>query len=255
MKRAVLILGILCLTLLSPSLLLAQQAQPPTYIFVAEWAVPRDQWDAFAQNWDKNIKPVLERHAGNGTLVHWGAFSSVVHEEGAMTHGIWFASGSVAGIERVREELIKLPPTPFQATAKHRDYFLRSILHAGRTTAPASGYLMVSSQIVQPGKGADWRAHFEKYSKPVYDELVKNGTISMYTVDGEYIHTTASGLRFTVYVTPTADGVDKVNAAFQAANEKRSAEERRAIGQAFADLVVAGEHRDGFSRAMSYWIK
>jgi len=254
MRRGFLFL-ILCAALLVPSLATAQQAEPPMYTFVAEWVVQRDQWDTFVQNWEKNTKPVFERMSANGTLVQWGAFSTIVHEEGATTHGVWFSANSVAAIERVREELLKVPAQPFMANAKHRDFFLRSLVHSGRTSAPASAYLWVSSQTVQPGKGADWRAHFDKYSKPVYDDLVKAGTISAYSVDVEQVHTDSSGLRFVVYITPNADGVDKVTAAFQAINAKRSEEERRAIGQALGDLTVAGAHRDFFLRVLSFWNK
>jgi hypothetical protein len=241
---------------LAPAFAAAQQAEPPVYTFVAEWNVPRANWDDFMANFEKITKPVLLKHSTDGTLVGWGVFSSVVHEQGAMTHGTWWQATSLAAIERVRNELVKVSAanTAMGASTAHRDYLLRSILRGTRTAGPASGYIWVSSSMVKPGMGGDWREHWEKYSKPVYDELLKNGTITYYAVDVEQVHTAPSGLRFVVYITPNAEGVDKVNAAFQAANQKRSAEERRAIGQALGDITVAGEHRDFFSW-VSYWNK
>jgi len=249
------VLAVLCFALLVPALAQAQQAEPPVYTFVAEWALPRDKWDQFTAEWEKNSKPTLERLSANGTLVGWGAFAEVVHQDGEITHGTWWAATSIAGIERARTELIKQANPTIAAATKHHDYLLRSLIRGTRATGPASGYLWVSSSMVQPGKGQDWRAHWEKYSKQVYDQLLKDGTITYYAVEVEQVHTQASGLRFVVYITPSADGIDKVNAAFQAANQKRSEEERRAIGSAFADTVVPGAHRDFFAWIASYWTK
>jgi hypothetical protein len=253
-KRFAFFMAVLCAAMILPAVASAQ-AEPPMYTFVAEWAVPRDKWDDFNAGWEKNSKPILERMSANGTLVGWGAFNAVIHLDGEITHGTWFAANSIGAIERVREELIKQPNPAMASTTKHRDYLLRSIARGGRTAGPASGYLWVSSSVVQPGKGQDWRAHWDKYSKAVYDQLVKDGTITWYTVDAEQVHTEASGLRFVVYVTPNADGVDKVNAAFAAANQKRSEEERRAIGSALGDMTVAGAHRDFFAKVSLYWNK
>lgn len=248
------LVAVLCAAMILPAMAGAQ-AEPPTYTFVAEWAVQRDKWDDFNAAWEKNSKPILERMSANGTLVSWGAYSTVVHLDGEYTHGTWFAANSIGAIERVRGELIKVPNPAMASTTKHRDYLLRSITRGSRTAGPASGYLWVSSAVVNPGRAGDWRTHWEKYSKAVYDQLLKDGTITWYAVDAEQVHTEASGSRFVVYVTPNADGVDKVNAAFAAANQKRSEEERRAIGSALGDMTVAGAHRDYFAWVSLYWNK
>jgi hypothetical protein len=253
-KRFAFFVAVLCAAMILPAVAGAQ-AEPPTYTFVAEWAVPRDKWDDFSAGFDKVTKPILERLSANGTLVSWGSYSSVVHLDGEYTHGTWFAANSIGAIERARGELIKAPNAAMASTTKHRDYLLRSIVRGSRTAGPASGYLWVSSAVVNPGRGQEWRAHWDKYSKAVYDQLLKDGTITWYAIDVEQAHTEASGLRFVVYVTPNADGVDKVNAAFAAVNQKRSEEERRAIGAALGDMTVAGAHRDFFAVVSLYWNK
>jgi hypothetical protein len=254
-KRFAFFAAVLCAAMILPAAASAQQAEPPVYTFVAEWAVERNKWDEFSAGFEKVSKPILERLSANGTLVSWGSYSSVVHLDGEYTHGTWFAANSIAGIERARGELIKAPNPAMAGATKHRDYLLRSITRGSRTAGPASGYLWVSSAVVNPGRGQDWRAHWDKYSKPVYEQLLKDGVITWYSIDVEQAHTEASGLRFVVYVTPNADGVDKVSAAFTAANQKRSEEERRAIGQALGDMTVAGAHRDYFAWVALYWNK
>jgi len=255
-KRMWFSLAVLCLPLLMPVMASTQQPEPAVFTYVAEWAIPRAQWDAFQANFDKNTRPVLDRASADGTLVSWGSYATYVHLDGDVTHGFWMQSVGTGGIEKVRDQLLKNPPDPSMlAATKHRDYFLRSLLRKSRTTGPAGGYLWVGSSVVKPGKGQDWRDLWEKYTKPLYDELLANGTITFYEVQVEHVHTDDPGLRFVVYATPTADGIGKVFAAAQARTQARSAEERQAIGNAFADATVAGPHRDFMAKVSSYWVK
>ena len=62
-------------------------------------------------------------------------------------------------------------------------------------------------------------------------------------------------MRFFWQMLPDADALDKVQAALYAAREKRTPEERRAIGQAFAELTDAAAHRDSRSNVIFYSVK
>ena len=117
------------------------------------------------------------------------------------------------------------------------------------------GYLRVGSLAVQPGKGAQWRELWDKYTKPVYEELVANGTLSSYAVQVEQVATMDTATRFVVNIAPNAEAMDKANAAFVAANQKRSQEERDAIGAAFAQVIVPGSARGYMARIHSYSMK
>ena len=254
-KRIAWLLVALCLLLALPPLARAQQQEPPKYIFVAEWDIPRMQWAEYMGFGEPNARKALEKMSAEGGIVNWGSFSTVVHEEKGVTHGLWFTADSIAGIEKVRAELLKLPPDAAAAGSKHHDHLLRSLIHRGRTTAASSAYLWVDLTVVQPGKGQQWYELGEKYYKPTMDELLANGTISMYAVMVEQVHTENPNLRYVVFVTPHAEGIDKVLEAFAALDQKRSAEERRTMSAAFADVVVPGSHRDYFARVSSYWHK
>ncbi len=251
MKRFGITLLGLCFLLL-PAMVAAQE--PSHYTFVAEWAVPRTNWAEFTANFEKNTRPALDRMTADGTLVDWGSYENVVHTEDAPTHGVWWSSNSIAGTEKVRTELIKQAANPAMAGAKHRDYFLRSQIRQAKPGS-GSGYLSVSSTVVQPGKGRDWRELWDKFSKPIYDQLLADGTILFYAIQVEDIHTENPGRRFIVSITPNAEAEDKVAAAFNAAAQKRSAEERRAISAAFAETQVPGSHRDFFARVTAMSIK
>ena len=81
-KRFLIVLGVVCLLLGLSGAAKAQQqaAESAVYTYVAEWAVPRAQWNVLVANWEKNSKPILEKMSANGTLVGWGAYSTVIHE-------------------------------------------------------------------------------------------------------------------------------------------------------------------------------
>ncbi|MFY9582864.1 MAG: hypothetical protein WAR21_00045 [Candidatus Acidiferrales bacterium] len=253
-KRIPILLTAFALLLLAPLAALAQQQEePPTFTYVSEWAVPRAQWADWVAYAEKNTKPIFDKLLADGTIISWGTYVTIVHDESGITHGLWFEASSIAGIERVLGETIKVYTAPLISTAtKHRDYLLRSPLRRSKAASGANGYLWVSANQVQPGKGQEWREMFDKYSKPVYDELLANGTILAYWIDVEQVHTDNPGWRYVVYLTPNADALAKVSAAFEAAAQKRGADANRGISRSFADITVAGVHRDYLARVTSY---
>lgn len=245
---------LLCLALVLPLAVSAQQPQPASYTFVAEWGVPRDKWGELTAFADKSWRPMLERLVGDGTLTDYGITETLVHEEGGMTHSIWFSAGGFAGIEKARLEALKIPPPPFLAAAKHGDLFLTSTV-GKRRGGSGSGYLRVNINAVQPGKTAQWLELWEKYNKPVYDELVANGTLSSYAIQSQYVATADPNTRFVVFVAPSAESVDKAVAATTAANQKRTAEERSMMAGSFQQVLVPGANRSFFARVSSYMMK
>ena len=251
-KRIVLVLATLLLAISAPVVSKAQQQEPPTYTMVSEWVIPRAQWAEYEAFTKKNTQPLFEKLQADGTILSWGIYATVVHQEDRETHGSWFETASLANVQKVLAELAKLAPNPIIINVKHHDFLMRAPLRRSRAASGSNGFVLVNTTQVLPGKGQEWRELFDKYNKPVYDELVANGTISAYWVEVEQVHTNDPGLRHVVYMVPTADGLDKVGAAFQAAGQKRGAEANQAVGRAFTDITVAGAHRDFFARIINY---
>jgi hypothetical protein len=224
---------------------MAQEA--PVYTYVAHWNVPRAQWAEFIEFGEENALPVLERMLADGTIVAWGNFATEVHVQDGRTHVLWWSASSIAGIEQTLDELRKLPENPAAAKAQHSDSLLRSPIHRGRATGPTSGYLWGTSVKVRPGKGREWYELWEKYFKPTYDELLDNGTILMYQMEIEVVHTEDPRWRYIVYVAPNAEALDKVNAAFVAVFQKNPT-----LGAALGEVAVRSAHRDFFARVLNY---
>lgn len=229
---------------------------PRPYTFVAQWDVPRAQWGTFVADFDKNTRPVLEKLAADGTLTSWGAYESVVHTADGMTHGVWWGSLTYAGIEKARTELVKASAasTSLGAATGHRDYLLRSQAGAAK---PGSGSaaMLVSTFVVKPDQGQQWRQLFDKYTKATYDDLVAKGTVLGYSLHTEDVHTDHTGLRFVVLVAASAEGMDQARAATDAITAKRTPEERRTIGLQMEATMEPGTHRDIYANVIRYWQK
>lgn len=251
-RAAVKIPALLCLALAVPPVATAQQS--PSYTFVADWDVPRDKWAELSAFAEKSWRPLLERLVNDGTLTDYGIFETIVHQEGTNSHSIAFSANSFAGIEKARLEALKVPAPAFLSAARHNDLYLTNIV-ARRRPSSGTGYLRVNSVVVQPGKGAQWRELWEKYNKPTYDELVANGTLSLYAVQSQNVATMDPNTRFVVSIAPSAEAVDKVAAAFAAVNQKRSPDERAAVAAAFQQVTVAGSNRTYLARASAHAMK
>ncbi len=253
LKRTQLFLAALVFLLMLPLAAPAQmQQEPPTFTMVSEWVIPRAQWNDYVAFGKKNAQPVFEKLLADGTIVGWGMFETIVHQEDRETHGSWFEATSIANLEKTLAELRKLPPNPIVANVKHHDFLIRSPLARRKPGNGTHAYLLVSSTKVQPGKGQEWRELYDKYTKPGYEEAFSNGLLVSFWIDVEQIHTDDPGWRYSVLLYPSADAMDKFGAAGQAAAAKRGAEANQAIGRMFADVTVAGVHRDYFARVIAY---
>jgi hypothetical protein len=244
-----------CLGLLAPAAASAQQAAPAGYTYVAEWDAPRDKWIEIAAFAEKVWRPMLERLLADGTITGFGVYESVVHEPDGISHGLWWSAASMAGVEKARTEALKLPPAPGLMTAKHRDYFLRSLVWKGKPAKGAGGYLRVATSVVQPGKAEEWQALWEKYNQPTYDELVANGTLSAYGVQLEQVVTADPGVRMVVSLYPNAEAMDKTQAAFSAASAQRTQQERESVTAAFAKATVPGSFRSYLAHVSVFSMK
>jgi hypothetical protein len=223
-------------------------AQDQTYYtYVSEWAVPRSQWAAFEKELDQ-VNSVNQRLVADGTIIAWGNDRVSVHTEDGYTHEDWFTATSRAGILKA---LDTLRPTStgsaFSSVTKHRDYFLHTIGHGGKTSSGATGYLRVTAWQAKPGEGDALVEHFKKYIQPVLDSEVGDGSILMYNFDTEDIHTDTPGGYFLAIVYPNGEAIDKAYAMLQARSK-----ENPAVFAMVGSLTVNEAHRDDLSKVTSY---
>ena len=229
------------------------QEIPYTVRFVSEWSIPPAQRTAYLTYLDENVKPVFEKLSADGTVLNWGIYTTAVYDENSFSNGCWFEAATMAGIDRVLAQLGRLKQSQLiTADVKHRDMLLRTTLRRSKEGSGKDGYYYFNSTLLQPTKRDQWRQWWDKYQKPMYEQFLAEGLVSMYEIEAGEIHTMDPSWVYLAYVAPSAEALDKINAAFQARGNKRNAEESRAISDEYDAVIVAGSHRDYLAHANSY---
>ncbi|MEW5980379.1 MAG: hypothetical protein AB1898_31715 [Acidobacteriota bacterium] len=259
-QRLVLLLAVVCVA--ATALPLWGEEQPPLYTRIATWTIQRVHWEDYEKEFKRVEQPALEKLLADGVIVDYGADSTSVHTPEGPTHTTWFSAKSLANLERALDALVgslqKLPAEERRKLAtdlsgeKHRDFLVESRRYRSRAASLDKGYDITFMVTAKPGKSQQYEELWEKYTKPVLDQLFDAGTLVGYALSNEYIHTEKPGSFVTVIVVSNADALDKVEAAFESSYQKRSALERQAVQKAYEDVIEEGSHRDGMFQIFRY---
>lgn len=218
----------------------------PMYSYVGNWNIPRAQWSEMEKSVAGDQK-ILEQAVANGTLVGFGNDRNLVHQPDGYTHDDWWSAMSMAGVLNVLDQFQKSGSSvsPVLSTStKHTDSIFVSRYYNWRAGSAKDAYTSIAYYRLKPDAPSN---ALEMLSKnlfvPLFEKLLADGTILEYEVDTEAIHTEAPGAFWLIYVSPTAEGLDKAAAArlgMQQANPLG--------GPAFRELVDFTGHRDFLSR-------
>jgi hypothetical protein len=242
-------IGVLCiLACISVAPLHAQmadQGKPPVYTYVAQWAVPRAQWADMVKV-DEADRPVLDKLIADGTLVGYGAFTNLIHQEGEPTHGTWFTARSEGNLLKALETIYAQPglvTAPVQGNSKHWDYILTSDIYNGKSGTWKDGYLTWSQWELKPGSMRAYSDLTKKVFVPVLEKLLSEGAITSYGLETEDYHTNKIGVIDEYFTTPDAASLDKANKALEDAFNSNPA-----LGDAVRALADPHGHRDFLTR-------
>ena len=239
--------------LLFASISVLAQEIPYTLRFVSEWSLPPAQRASYVAYLDQNVRPIFEKLSIDGTVLDWGIYTTAVYDDNGFSNGYWFEAATMAGIDKVLGQLARLKETQLiTADVKHHDLLLRTTLRRSKEGAGKDGYYYFNSTLLQSTKRDQWRKWWDTYQKPMYEQFLADGLVSMYEIEAGEIHTMDPSWVYLAYVAPSAEALDKINAAFQARGKKRNEEESRAISDAYDAVVVPGTHRDYLAHANSY---
>lgn len=268
------------------SAVMGQQAQPQPQplTFFYSYNVNTGKEEEF-MNLIKTVgAPVRDKLMAEGVVEAWGMETPVLRYPGGPTHLIWFTVGNWSGVEKVltamEAQLQKLAaeeakrsesahaskqkPAPTTAErmrevfdmTKTRDYLSRDII-SNFGPQPAPGVLPMTRYNfvkVKPGKAAEYRRAWEKYTKPVYDKLVADGVVLAYGLAVEEVKTDGDFTHFIWIGTKDMSGFDKIGPAFAADRARRSEEERTTITELFASLTEPDKARSVVTRSRIFRI-
>jgi len=216
--------------------------KPAMYSYIGNWQIPRAHWTdmekgATARN------ALMEKARADGTIIGYGDDINLVHTADGWTHDTWWSAMSMAGLVKVLDQLMtgETSASPNAASpTKHWDEVFVSHYYNWKPGAYKGAYVHVSEYKLKadaPDDAVDLLA--QHMVVPMLEKLVADGTVTEYEIDTQAIHTSAPGTFAIVYVTPTPEGLDTVQAAV-----RDSVKAHPLSGDAFGSFVDDSGHRD-----------
>jgi hypothetical protein len=220
--------------------------KPPMYTYEAQWMIPRTRW-ADMEKATANDAKTLDKALGTGGIVAYGDDSTLIHTAEGLTHDDWWSAMSMAGVLNALDEIYKAggatAPVLSSAT-KHWDNLFVSRYYNWHSGSWKGAYTHWAGYTLKPDAPDDAVDTLAKnFVVPMMEKLLADGTIVEYEIDVEAIHTDAPGNFGIAYITPTAEGLDKTNAALREAFKKTPL-----IGPAMDSIVDFTKHRDWLGR-------
>jgi hypothetical protein len=218
--------------------------KPPMYTYVAEWAVPRNLWAAY-QKTEAADTDAMNKAVADGSLVAFGNFAVLNHQEGQPTHGSWFSARSMADLMKVLEGLRTAPAAtdPALTASKHWDYILQSRNYNAHSGTFKNAYLRVGNFRYKAGANDPDGKIVKATLVAMLEKLLADGALHAYQIDEEAVHSEDPGAFFIAIITNGAEGLDKYSAAIE---ELQKGNPAGAAG--FGSLIDSHGHRDTLSR-------
>jgi hypothetical protein len=222
----------------------AAAEKPAVYTYVSEWAVPRSMWADYKKE-DESDVAAMKKAMADGTIVAYGTFAVLNHQEGLPTHGSWFTATSMANLMKFLEELRNAPDatSPVLAASKHWDYILSTTNYAGHAGTFTNGYLRVARWPAKAGANDPDGKILKATMLSMLEKLYADGALHSYTIDTETVHSEDPGSTFVVFVANGAEGLDKFNAAIADMGKNNPSGLA-----AYGTLIDAHGHRDTLAR-------
>lgn len=245
-------LAVLCVIGLMAALAMPALAQmdskekPAMYCYVGLWAIPRAQWGDMVKS-DEADQPALQKAMAAGTLVGFGSDINLVHQPDGPTHDDWWCAMSMAGVLNMLDQFYSngsAASPVLQSATKHWDDILVSHHYNWKSGTMKGGYShgsMYKLKADAPNDAVDTVS--DSVIVPMMEKMLANGTIAEYEIDTEAIHTDAPGTFYIFYLTPNADGLDKMNAAL-----RDNLKSNPLIAPAFGSMTDSNGHRDYLDR-------
>jgi hypothetical protein len=198
--------------------------KPLMYTYVSEWAVPRAMWADYQKVEDAD-NDSMRKMVADGTLISFGNYAVLNHQEGTATHGSWFSASSMVNIIKVLEGLRSAPNTVSQplAASKHWDYIMSSRDYAAHAGTFTNGYLRVGNWKSRAGSSDPDGKIMKATMVALLDKLLSSGALHAYQIDEETVHSADPGTFFVVIVANGADGLDKFYTALDESEKSNPA--------------------------------
>jgi hypothetical protein len=222
--------------------------KPRMYTYQSWWVIPRARWGEVDKENAGGNQKILAPALADGTLLGYGDDETLVHTPDGATHDNWWQASSMAGLLKVLDAFYKsstVAAPVLVSSTKHWDSVFVSRYYNWKAGSWKGAYGRASIWKLKADAPSD---AVETLSKslfvPLLEKLLASGAIVEYEIDEESIHTESPDQFFVYILAPTADGLDKLNAAIGEAGKANPL-----IGPAFGSMIDFTPHRDQLVRA------
>lgn len=220
--------------------------KPAMYTYEASWTIPRARWaDMEKQQADTKV---MDKLVASGTLIAYGDDETIVHQEEGSTHDSWWSATSLAGVLNALDEIGKAPApasNTFLAATKHSDEIFVSRYYNWKPGSWKRAYQWTGYYTLKADAPDDAVATLAKeIVGPTLEKMLADGVIVEWEVDVPVVHTSAPGSFSVTYVSPTAEGIDKVRAEMRARGHQHPLD-----GMAYDSVTDFKLHRDALTRS------
>jgi hypothetical protein len=220
--------------------------KPRMYTYEAFWSIPRARW-AEMDKANPGSQKILDNAMASGAIVAYGSDSAALHDVDGATHDNWWSAMSMAGTLNVLDGLEKSAGTAssvLTSATKHWDNMWVSKYYNWHSGSWKGAYTYSAIYTLKPDAPSDSIDVLAKnLIAPLLEKLLADGTIVEYEIDEQAIHADAPGMFVIDYISPTAEGLDKFNAALHETVIKSPF-----AGPAFGSMVDWTKHRDSLVR-------
>ncbi|MGO8759301.1 MAG: hypothetical protein ACLQG3_14375 [Terracidiphilus sp.] len=215
--------------------------KPPMYSYVANWQVPRANWPDVGKAL-QSANDVLAQAQADGIVVGHGTDTNLIHQLDAETHDLWWSTTSLANAVKALDRIHAAsdPNSAALNASKHWDNLYVSHYYNWTSGSYKGAYTHVGVYKLKadaPDDALDTLA--QQLIVPLLEKQLASGAIIEYEIDTLAIHTEAPGTFAVVYLTPTPEGLDTVQAAVHEAVKAAPL-----FGQAFDSVTDDSGHRD-----------
>ena len=195
--------------------------KPRLYSYVAIWTIPRSDWAAMGES-SPAARDLAAKSLASGKLLGIGEAFSLMHHHGGPTHINWWSSASEAGLLTYLDEESALPGNPvLTKSTNHADYILVSTYYNRKSATVQNGYEMVSYlKLKDDAPEKSYSTIAKSVFAPILEKLFSEGVLVEYQICAEDFQSGPARGFWIESISPTADGIDKLGAAWRDAMEK-----------------------------------
>ena len=231
---------------------------PSTFIWISFVKAKPGQGDALIAEMIKEDSKVFDVLVDSGAASDWGVAMPVFHDgNDPYSHVEWISFNGWAGADAFLTKFMEQRQARGEQGNKsmaerwatlvepgsHSDVLAR-VLHAAEGGTGPERFIDLGYFKSNPGKAGDMRKAYMEYVAPVNDKLIADGTILGYGLATPAVHRGENWSFMSWTALGSLAALDKVEAAFDAADAAMTEADRKARQQRYQEGSDWSGHRD-----------